>query len=153
MAAFTDVTATEYRNKPANLSYRANAVYSRVVSFVIPALATVATGDLTGVKLPPGTLLLGGTVELSAALESSQTLGFKTETSNIVFVPQVAYGVSSAIVPTITALAVPNSATADDQVQCVMAGATAGSADVTVKLTMILCNAGEATQQVDSFDT
>lgn len=154
MAAFGDVVVEELRNVPASLSYKANAVYTRVIKFTIAALATVATGDLTGFKLPPGTLVLGGAVKLSAALEASQTLAFKTETASVTFVAAKAFGVAESIIPADSAaLAVPGSATADDQVQCVMGGATAGAAAVDVTLTLVLVGVGEPDSLVESNDT
>lgn len=153
MAAFGDVVVEEVRNVPAPLSYRGNVVYSRVVKFTIPADSTVATGDLTGLKLPPGTVVLGGSIKPSATLGSS-TIALKTETAGVTFVAAAVVTAERGLaIAAGSELAVPTSATADDQVQCVIAAATTPSSDIVVELTLILASVGEAEEFVSSNDT
>ena len=142
MAAFTDVVVTEKRNSPNALMIRGNCVYSRTVEFVVPASSTVATGDLTGLKLPPGTLVLGGFIKPSATLGTS-TVALKTETAAVTFVAAaVATAERGLAIAAAATLAVPTSATADDQVQLVIASATTPAAAITVELTLILSTVG-----------
>jgi len=143
MAAFgaTPVTATFKRGRKA-LANGINAVNAMVFSFVIPASSTVAGPiDIAGVKLSPGSVILGGVVSPSATLGGTATLAFKTKTSNVVFSAATAYAAEVAI-PNSIAIAVPSSATTDDQVQVSLAAASSPAADITVTVTLFVGSFG-----------
>jgi len=152
MADIADMVVTEGVTVPAPVAARANAVYTRVVEFTILAGVTAATADLTGLKLPPGTLVLGGALEVSQDFGAIATLAFKTETAGVTFVAAAARRASASLtIGDGVALAVPTSATADDQVQVVLAAAAAPVTDTTCKLTLVLTTIGESDSGISTF--
>ncbi len=153
MAAFTDVTVTEKRNRPNPVAARGNVIYSRTVTFTIPASSTVATGDLTGLKLPPGTLVLGGSIKPSATLGTS-TVALKTETAGVTFVAAATVTAERSLtIGDGVGLAVPTSATADDQVQLVLGTATSPASAISVELTLVLCGIGPVNNKYTTYTT
>lgn len=145
MAAIADVTVTEGQNRPSPLMARANAVFARTVNFTIPADVTAGTADLTGLKLPPGTLILGGELTPSQDFGDTATLAFKTETAGVTFVAAATRRAAASLtIGDGVAMAVPTSATADDQVQVVLAAAAAPATDTEFELTLVCVLVGDS---------
>lgn len=152
MAAFGDVVGTELRGKKAPAA-DTNSIYTRTFSFVIPASSTVAAGTITGIKLPPGTLVLGGCVVPSQSLGST-TLAFSCGTSTVVFSAAATYTAAAGLAAPASAaamLAVPPTATADDTVVCTTAAATSPSSATTVKVTLVCASVGQASADYSTF--
>jgi hypothetical protein len=152
MAVIADMVVVEGQSIPAALATRANAVYTRTVKFTILADVTAATADLTGLKLPPGTLVLGAALKTSADFGATATLAFKTETAGVTFVAAAARRATASLtIGDGVALAVPPTATADDQVQVVLAAAAAPATDTDFELTLVLCTVGDSASGLATF--
>lgn len=151
MAAFgaSTVAITEKKGKLASSTWKALALYERTFTFVIPASVTVASAVLSGLTLPPGSVILGGVVSPSQSLGSS-TLAFTTVTSNVIFSAATAYTAEASLTNSIP-LAVPSSATADDTVSVALAAATAPSSDTTVTVSLFIAQFGVATPAMTTY--
>jgi hypothetical protein len=118
-----------------------NAVSQIVFSFQLQASDTVAGPiDIVGAKLPPGSVILGGVVSPSQSMATA-TLAFKTKTANVVFSAATAYTAEASLVNSIP-IAVPSSATADDQIQVSLATASAPATLTTVTVTLFVGHFG-----------
>lgn len=143
MAAIAAMAYTEKRTRGADAAAKSNNVYTRVVTFVIPASVTAGTADITGLTLPPGSLLLGGSLKPSQDFGDTATLAFKTKTAGVTFsAAATRRAEASLIVAAGQELAVPTSATAEDTIQVVLAAAAAPASDTTFELTLVIAPAG-----------
>jgi len=149
MAAFgaSAVNASRKRMKATAVATKNMGLEVITYSFVIPASSTVAGPiDLVGFELPPGALVIGGSVLPSATLGTS-TLAFQTKTAGAVIGAAAVVTAERALTVT-TPLAVPSTATANDVVQCTLAAATSPAADVTVTVMLVIAPSGsEANSQ------
>lgn len=145
MGAIAACAITELKARAAAVADKMNRVYVRSVSFVIPASVTAGTAALTGLKLPPGTLILGGSLKPSQDFGGTATLAFKTETAAVTFCAAATRRAeASLLIGDGVALAVPIGATADDQVQVVLASAAAPGTDTTFQLDLVCCAVGDS---------
>jgi hypothetical protein len=155
MAAFDDVDVTELR-APANpLAVKGNTVYTRTVRFIVATSSTVAAGDLTGLKLPPGTMVIAAIIDTDTSFGST-TLALSTETSSKIFVAAKAVTVTggeSCVIAANLGVVVPSSATADDQVILTLGAATSPASEVEVELTLVLMAIGPVESTYETYDT
>jgi hypothetical protein len=145
-----EITATEVRNTPAGLAARANVVFSRTIKMTLNALVA-GTHNLVGLALAPGTVVLGGFIKPSATLGTS-TLALKCATSGVTFVAAATVAAERGLaIAAASTLAVPTSATVDDQVQLVSAVATTPASDIEVEVTLILAQVGEPNAGMSTY--
>lgn len=143
MGAIAAMTVTEKKTAANPVAVKGNAIYTRTVTFVIAASVTAGTADLTGLALPPGTLILGGSLKPSQDFGDTATLAFKTKTAGVTFCAAAVRRAEASIIPADSnALAVPTTATADDTVQVVLAAAAAPASDTTFTLTLVCAPVG-----------
>lgn len=147
MAAVVNETVTEVRSAQADNAVKANAVYVRTVTFSLTDAGTAGTANLTGLTIPEGTLILGGSFKTSVAQGGTATFKFSVATDGD-FSTAFAYNSTAR---TALKTPIPVVTTADRQVTYTTAAAAVSAADC--ELSLVLCPVGAEAQPYTSYDT
>jgi hypothetical protein len=150
MAAFgaTALVTAERKTTASDVAVKGNVVYARTFTFQSNASDTVAGPiDITGIKVPPGVLFLGGVVKPTKTSDGtvlstgSTTLAFNTKTAGVTFSAATAYTAEAAM-PVTVGLITPTTATADDTLQVTTASATLPAFAMTFYVTLLFAPVG-----------
>lgn len=138
MAAVVAETVTEVTRKQASLAVGMNPIYTRTVTFSLTDAGTAGTANLTGLTIPKGTMILGGSFKTSVAQGGTTTFKFSLVTDGD-FTTAFEYNATTR-----TALKTPIHlvATADRQVTYTTAAGAVAAADC--ELTLICCDLGQS---------
>lgn len=153
--AFSATTCTEVK-APANpVAVKGNVTYTKQFQVTVPASTTAAELD-TGVYLPPGTLVLGCVIDTPTTFGATATLALATETANVVFVAAANVQTTGGQQMTIAAnkgVAVPTSATADDQIQLALASAASPASDLVLTVTLVCASIVDDQSTYSTYST
>lgn len=145
MAAVSAQTVTEKRATQAAVAVKDNPIYTRTVTFALTNGETDGTANLTGFTIPKDTLILGGSVQFSAAQGGIATFKFSLATDGD-FCTAYAYNSTNRV-----ALNVPIPRVSTDDRQVTYTTASAAVTGATVELTLVLCAVGAAASSQTTY--
>lgn len=137
--AISTLTPTQLR-APANpLAVAGNAVFVKQCTVTVPASTTAETMD-TGMYVEPGTLVIGAVLDTDTTYGATATLSLKSKTAGVVFVAAKTLTVVGGEQCTIAAnkgVVCPSSATANDQIQLLLAAADSPASETNITITLV----------------